>query len=418
MIGLLLLIRSYYPGGLSSSSLVFWLDARYAESYNKTGSVWKDMSGNDYHATINPGVTYSSFNGGAFYFKGGVDVIIPAIVDTFPITAITSVTHDGNWVLIGSESTNQIISLTLDGRRITMSVHCVHWGEGITVMYGGTNHHRSTTLPTRRGKDDINSLFYRLYGTNSHNININSELVDMINVGGAHGGPPGYAIGSNSPSDSYDEDWRGRIIDVIIYNRALSNSEVAIVNAYEAMMSRKVVNSNLISGYSGSSNMYDLVGIGRESSTDYVLKTAYYSGSLCLESQIQTGWFLSNDNNYIIASHDGAPLTLDANMIRRKWFIQKTGSGTGKIKMFLNTTILKNINLYYSPNENFSDPKIITPTEVVSNTTITVLGSQILPGYYRFGNGPAVMSKSMFVPMSISKSIFLFNVLLLVSSVL
>ena len=65
---------------IADSSLVLWLDAGQPASYNGSGTIWTDLSGNNNNANFVNGTTYSSVNGGCINFDGINNyVIVPSM---------------------------------------------------------------------------------------------------------------------------------------------------------------------------------------------------------------------------------------------------------------------------------------------------------------------------------------------------
>ena len=60
---------------ISDSGLVLCLDAADQNSYVGSGTVWKDMSGNNNNGTLTNGPTFSGGNGGSIVFDGVDDII-------------------------------------------------------------------------------------------------------------------------------------------------------------------------------------------------------------------------------------------------------------------------------------------------------------------------------------------------------
>ena len=67
------LVLPFFLNAQVTSGLVLHLDARDTNSYSGSGSVWSDLSGNNYNATIS-GATFNG-NGKYFYFDGSNDYV-------------------------------------------------------------------------------------------------------------------------------------------------------------------------------------------------------------------------------------------------------------------------------------------------------------------------------------------------------
>jgi hypothetical protein len=81
--------RIGYYGGIVKDGLVLDLDAGKLESYPRTGTSWKDISGNNNNGTLIGGPAFDSGNGGSIVFDGTNDYVnLPHIlnVSNSPIT--------------------------------------------------------------------------------------------------------------------------------------------------------------------------------------------------------------------------------------------------------------------------------------------------------------------------------------------
>ena len=68
--------RISYYGGIVKDGLVLDLDAGKRESYNRTGTSWNDVSGNQNNGTLVNGPTFNSSNGGGIVFDGIDDYLV------------------------------------------------------------------------------------------------------------------------------------------------------------------------------------------------------------------------------------------------------------------------------------------------------------------------------------------------------
>jgi hypothetical protein len=72
--------RIAYYGNIVKNGLVFDLDAAKSDSYPKSGTVWRDVSGFQNNGTLTNGPTFDSNNGGSIVFDGVDDYV--SIPDT------------------------------------------------------------------------------------------------------------------------------------------------------------------------------------------------------------------------------------------------------------------------------------------------------------------------------------------------
>ena len=103
--------RIGYYGGIVRDGLVLDLDAAKLDSYPRTGTSWRDISGNGNNGTLINGPTFNSGNGGSIIFDGSDDYTnLPHILDvsnspiTWNIWFKTNITTSG--VLFSDWSTS------------------------------------------------------------------------------------------------------------------------------------------------------------------------------------------------------------------------------------------------------------------------------------------------------------------------
>jgi hypothetical protein len=103
-----------YNTSIVMDKLVAYLDAANARSYNGTGTIWNDISGNSYTADLTNGPAYSTLNGGYFTFDGTNDY---APISTIPATFWTG----GSWsvefcIYINNSTTGDYGIIGTDGQ--------------------------------------------------------------------------------------------------------------------------------------------------------------------------------------------------------------------------------------------------------------------------------------------------------------
>ena len=83
----------YYSPRIVTSGLVLALDAAERLSYPRTGTTWRDLSGNSNNGTLTNGPTFSAGNMGSIVFDGVDDYVNIAnstslqVADTFTVCA-------------------------------------------------------------------------------------------------------------------------------------------------------------------------------------------------------------------------------------------------------------------------------------------------------------------------------------------
>lgn len=84
--------KGQFAPSLVTDSMILYLDAANPRSYGGSGTTWYDISGNNNHATLVNGVTYSTTNGGIFNLDGTDDYIDCPTTQTLYNANITIIT--------------------------------------------------------------------------------------------------------------------------------------------------------------------------------------------------------------------------------------------------------------------------------------------------------------------------------------
>jgi hypothetical protein len=203
--------------------LILHIDAANTKSYPGTGTSWTDLSGGENNGTLTNGPVYSSNNKGFFTFDGAddfanfgtsfsntlVNITVSSwyypVLHTTPSFFLAKYTGGVNgWLLAHVSSTNRF---SVDGRESTAAyfqnlttnaIYPVNRWYNVVFTKSGTN--------------------WRLY--------INSVLEANNNNGNGTTSFNNGATFSVGRIDSIDTG-KGNIAQVSVYNRALSQSEIA-----------------------------------------------------------------------------------------------------------------------------------------------------------------------------------------------
>jgi hypothetical protein len=164
-------------------------------------------------------------------FRGDTNVAIPSVKDTYPFAISLWATHNGGWSPPSGQQ-HEFFNLSIGGQRVSLG--CTSnpgWTDGITLMYGGTNHWSVSNSVFNGNATDFFHIVFNVVGSNnsSHQIFVNGVSQSMVNNGGGHGGTAGWSIGSNGQGGEF---WPGLLDNVRFFNRVLTQSEVT--SLYEA----------------------------------------------------------------------------------------------------------------------------------------------------------------------------------------
>jgi len=205
------------PIVIPTSGLTLYVDAGRATSYSGSGDQWNDLSGNNNTGTLQNSPTYSPLNGGILTFNGSNQyttfnspVNIPIGNSNYTISVWFNASSLGSNGFVGwgnYGTTNQVTALRLSA---TGFIH-YWWGNDLAV---------NTAL-------SINTWYNvvaRFDGTNRQ-LWLNNVLIGGDTPGSSHNVPNAnnLTIGTTNVNEYFD----GKISNVEIYNRAISDSEIA-----------------------------------------------------------------------------------------------------------------------------------------------------------------------------------------------
>ena len=219
----------YYSPRIVTSGLVLALDAAERLSYPRTGTTWRDLSGNSNNGTLTNGPTFSSGNMGSIVFDGSDDYVGCGNNSSINLTSYITLS---TWTkkAYGSSASVAIDkgrdnygawSLLFDVTANKVEFHC---------RISGTN--SSVVSNTSYGNNIWTNITSIFTGTNLL-IYINGKLDNTTTISGTIGtNAIDFSIGK--ANDGYN--WSGQVANVLMYNTALSATE--ILQNYNATKSR------------------------------------------------------------------------------------------------------------------------------------------------------------------------------------
>jgi hypothetical protein len=203
---------------LVQSGLVLNLDAGASTSYPGSGTTWTDLSGNSNTGTLTNGPTYSSVNGGSIVFDGVDDFIdftsdsnlLPTagltisvwvkttVADKYLVNKTSNVFTNG-YVMIGNSSS--VMQFGVNGISVT-TPSVITTGAWLNVV--GTWTPSTSLLMYQNGA---------LVNTNTTSIPASITNPSVV-----------LEIGRNFNGA---DNWNGSLSQALIYNRALSATEIS-----------------------------------------------------------------------------------------------------------------------------------------------------------------------------------------------
>jgi hypothetical protein len=228
------------PIVVPTNGLTLYLDAGLSTSYSGSGNQWYDLSGNSNTATLQNSPTYSSSNQGVLTFNGSNQyasisspVNIPIGNSNYTISVWFNANSLGANGLVGwgnFGTSNQANALRLGGQNLIN----YWWGNDLAV---------SASLATNTWYNVV----ARFDGTNReiwlNNVKLGGDTPSGHNVPNANN----FRIASTNNGEYFN----GRISNVEIYNRAISDSEIAQIynNLSNRFSLSPTPSSNFWNGY-------------------------------------------------------------------------------------------------------------------------------------------------------------------------
>jgi hypothetical protein len=211
-----------YNTSIVRNGLVLHLDAANTKSYPGTGTTWIDLSSNGNNGTLVNGVGYNTDNKGSMVFDGVNDYINLTSASSLPV----------------GTSDRTIISFCKTPTSFTEPyLHVVHWGTaaisqsfGLAIFSnGGLNTHPWSGAPSQGTVQTGTN--YCLAVSYTHSSTLHKFWINGVSQGSGvarsiNTGTTEARIGSriSTPTEDWGPD--GRIYNVLVYNRSLSDIEI------------------------------------------------------------------------------------------------------------------------------------------------------------------------------------------------
>jgi hypothetical protein len=211
------LVTNGQSAAIITNGLVLNLDASFAPSYPKNGTTWYDISSGNYNATLYNGTTYNSDNGGSIVFDGTNDYA--TFSNPLNQTQLAQEWTVQAWINITSSAPQRLIGGLNNGLWIEFyqgnnSLLYLNAGVDDYYTYGGQFTSQGWVLATFRFN---NSNGNRQIWRNLSNISTSGPNRTSIPAGQSGT----FTIGSNN-----SETILGKIGNLLIYNRYLSDAEI------------------------------------------------------------------------------------------------------------------------------------------------------------------------------------------------
>jgi len=205
-----------YGPRIVTDGLVLCLDAADQNSYSGSGNTWTDLSGNGYTATKQGGTTFLNNNAGIFDFDGTDDYFNT----NFNITGNTNITFSC-WVQIDDVSDTVIADNSTGATGFGIRI-----GAGVYSPFG---YGAGAALVLTSNISLLQNTWYNIVTIYTPNridsyINLQNEYITGNMPSIIEDTTNDMRIGVRADATDYDFD--GRISNILVYNKALTNSEI------------------------------------------------------------------------------------------------------------------------------------------------------------------------------------------------
>ena len=207
--------RYYNEENIVTNGLLLNIDSSKSNSYSGLGNTIYDLSGSGNNGALTNGPTFSAFNGGALVLDGSNDyVLINNAANILPYTAYTKIAY---FYLTSFSSSNNIVSGGFSGQH-------AFWLFGSNRLYAGHNGAWSQVV----GATTL-SLNTWYFGAVTYSNLTGWKLYLNGSEDGSNGDTTTFTGNQEISVGSYGagNNFTGRISQVQIYNRALSQQEIS-----------------------------------------------------------------------------------------------------------------------------------------------------------------------------------------------
>lgn len=208
-----------YGPTIVTDGLVLALDAADKNSYPGTGTTWFDVSGNNYNATVESSVSFSSTYGGGLTTLNNTSNNNQRIYGTFSLSSANytwEIWYTNNGSQGGDTSgfgVTDSSGVTSNGFRANSASNVQQWvGGSLTVNQTISTSSTPKQVVLRRSGITFNSFS-------------NGILIDTDTAASTSGTFVNYSMNCNSCTIS-NNGWNGTYYMVRMYNRALLDAEI------------------------------------------------------------------------------------------------------------------------------------------------------------------------------------------------
>jgi len=223
------ILQNYYNGPIVTSGLTMALDAGNLVSYGGTGTSWKDLTANAFNGTLTNGPTYNSDSGGCIVFDGSDDMV--RVTRVSPMGTSYEWTTEAwiKWSNVGYTSwmtiidsgnygsaANYMMWISSDTPQKVLATYDGGWQYGTIPLNANTWYH--VVITKRAGTNGVQNSPVRFFVNGVFDVQRNYTYIDTFATND-------LGVGLTPSNQNYPMN--GKIAQAKVYNRALSDAEVA-----------------------------------------------------------------------------------------------------------------------------------------------------------------------------------------------
>ena len=210
-----------WPTDIITNGIILFLDANNTNSYPGSGTAWYDLSGYGNTGTLTNGPTFSSANGGSIVFDGSDDYVNIANASNLNGTSQTV----NLWFLYTSIPGNGV---SVMGKHDSLGSYSGYnmflYAGGITCQFKNGSGGDAGSIGTSVASNTWIFITMKFTINGTLTVYINSSKISTTSLGSVSISSQPIRIGRSV--DAYWSALPGRVANLQIYNRELSDVEV------------------------------------------------------------------------------------------------------------------------------------------------------------------------------------------------
>ena len=393
------------PGGVGTNSTnIIWLDASTLSLSNGADvTSWNDISGNGFSfgASTDAGSSFPDFltDGGAGFPALDFDDSNEERLIINPFNSMPSTTISTIMVFATANNSEGIISYSAVGNGGGNNEYLFFDANSIRTYVGDANNAGGSFNDGVSTYNIFVSTWQSAGGNLTHYKNGTSVNTATIATGDAMVNGGSLAIGGEQDSDdggyAANQDFGGRIAEVIMFNTLISSAEQVVIQNYLSTKYGIAITNDF---FTFSTSTQNVIGIGRDGTSNHMTSTGS-GGGLFISGTTGTGTTVFDANEWLFAAHNGSAsdevTLLDVPVGTRKrlervWAIDETTTDGFDATLTFNIDDLglvgaSNFALFKRLGTSGTFSVVSTGTLVGSEVSFSVSDADLEDAYFTLG---------------------------------